>query len=77
MDSEREMDERYKRDIAYFLAHYDELLKQYPEQSIAILDQQVIASDPDPWRLLDALIERGLPVERILFEHLAPMNLIV
>ncbi len=60
----------HKKDVAYFLAHYDELLKEYPEQSIAILDQKVIASDPDPWRLLESLEERGLPVGRILIEHL-------
>ncbi len=69
--------EAHQKNIAFFLAHYDELLKHYPEQSIAILAQQVVASDPDPWHLLDILEERGLPVERILIRHLQKQPYIV
>ena len=70
MESAVEMLQRHRRDIDFYRARRDELLQQYPEQWVAILDQAVIASDADPWRLLATLEERGLPVERILFQHL-------
>jgi hypothetical protein len=34
--------ERFKKDTAYYEAHHEKLLKKYPEQWVAIFDQQVV-----------------------------------
>lgn len=62
--------EQFNKEIAYFRAHRDQLLKQHPEQWVAILDQIVVASDSEPERLIAVLRQRGIPTERVLIEHL-------
>lgn len=38
---------RFHRDVDYYQAHREELLKQYPEQWVAIFNEQVVGADPD------------------------------
>jgi hypothetical protein len=61
--------QRFKRDIDYYEAHREELLKRYPEQWVAIFNEQVAASDADFDHLLSTLDQQGVPSERALIEH--------
>lgn len=61
---------RFRRDVDYYRAHQDELLKQYPEQWIAIFNEQVVGADADYDRVLDQVEERHIPVGRVFIERL-------
>jgi Family of unknown function (DUF5678) len=61
--------QRFKRDTQYYEAHREELLTQYPEQWVAIFNQQVVGAAPDFEQLLALLEQSGIPVERTLIEH--------
>ena len=61
--------QRFKRDTQYYEAHREELLTQYPEQWVAVFNQQVVRAAPDFEQLLAMLEQNGIPVERTLIEH--------
>jgi hypothetical protein len=61
--------QRFKRDTQYYEAHREELLTQYPEQWVAVFNQQVVGAAPDFEQLLAMLEQSGVPVERTLIEH--------
>lgn len=61
---------RFKKDTAYLDTHYEELLEKYPEQWVAIYNQQVVGAAPDFDELLTELQEVGIPIERAVVEHL-------
>ena len=60
---------RFQQDSDYFESRYEELLQQYPEQWVAILNQAVVGSDTNLDRLLSRLDEEGIPIEKALIEH--------
>ena len=60
---------RFQQDVDYYEFHYEELLQQYPEQWVAILNQTVVGSDTDLDRLLSRLNSEGIPIEKALIEH--------
>lgn len=62
--------ERFKKDTAYYEAHHEELLGKYPEQWVAIYNQQVVGASSDYEQLLADVEENGVPIERTLFKHL-------
>lgn len=62
---------RFKRDVAYYEAHYQDLLARYPEQWIAIYNQAVVGTAEKFDDLLIALQQRGVPPEQTLVEHLS------
>ncbi|MBI2323141.1 MAG: hypothetical protein HYU88_13860 [Chloroflexi bacterium] len=59
-----------KRDTAYLQQHREKLLELYPEQWVAIFDEQVVGVAPEFDHLLDSLQARGVPVGQVLIEHL-------
>ena len=61
--------QRFKQDTQYYEAHREDLLKQYPEQWVAIFNQQVVGAAPDFDQLLITLEQSGIPAERALIEH--------
>ncbi len=61
--------QRFKRDTQYYEAHREELLIQYPEQWVAVFNQQVVGAAPDFEQLLAMLEQSAIPVERTLIEH--------
>lgn len=61
--------QRFKQDTQYYEAHREDLLKQYPEQWVAIFNQQVVGAAPDFDQLLRALEHSGIPAEQALIEH--------
>ena len=65
---------RLQRDVDYYQAHQAELLARYPEQWVAIFDEQVAEADPDIDRLLDKLDQRGVPKEQALVERVTAQD---
>ena len=62
--------EQYQKDIEYAETQHEELLRQYPEQWVAILNEQVVGSDSDVYQLIEQLRKQGVPTERIVLRHL-------
>ena len=62
---------RFQRDIDYYESRREQLLQQYPEQWIAILNQDIVGSDTDLKRLLQCLNQAGIPIEKALIEHVS------
>jgi hypothetical protein len=63
--------EHYNRDLDYYVAHYDELLRRYPEHWVGIYGEQVAGADPDFDRLLADLQQRGIPPSCSFIEYLS------
>ena len=62
---------RFERDVAYYEAHYQDLLARHPEQWIAIYNQAVVGVAKKFDDLLVALRQGGVPPEHALVEHLS------
>lgn len=62
--------ERFRKDTAYYEAHREELLQQYPEQWAAIFDERVVGVASDVEHLLEKLKAKGIPPGKGLVEHL-------
>ena len=71
MTQERREDQlaRFQRDVDYFESHYEQLLREHPEQWVAIFNQAVVGTDSDFDALLEALDQAGIPIERALIER--------
>ena len=54
-------DEEHLKNVRWYEAHHPELLDQYPDQWVAILDQRVVGSDDDAFGLIDQLRDNGIP----------------
>ena len=67
--------QHFRKDTAYYEAHHEELLKKYPEQWVAIFDQQVVwGASSDYEQLLADTEEKGTPIERTFFKHFSSVN---
>ena len=62
--------EGHGRDIEYYEAHYQELFAQYPDQWIAILNQEVIGASDDAFELVAELKAGGIPANDVLRRHM-------
>jgi hypothetical protein len=69
MTTQRAELQRFSRDMRYFSDHWEELLTQYPEQWIAIFNEEVAGSAPDFDQLLAELQMRGIPPEQAFVEY--------
>jgi len=61
--------ERFTEDMLYFDQHRQELLRQYPEQWVAIYHQQVVGTDKSLKRLVRQLERKGIPTGRAFVEY--------
>ena len=62
--------EEHGRDVEYYEAHYVELLAQYPDQWIAILDRKVVGASDDAFKLMVQVEADGVPSNRVLRRHM-------
>ena len=69
-DSVSQRLQRFQRDIDYYEGHREELLDRYPEQWVAIFNEEVAGTDHDAERLLVRLEEQGTPLDSALIKHL-------
>jgi Family of unknown function (DUF5678) len=60
---------RFRNDALYYEAHREELLQKYPEQWIAVLNEEIVGADADFDGLLQQLDKKGVPAERVFIEH--------
>ena len=67
VDVKKEL-QHFHEDWLFFETHYDELLEQHPEHWVAVLDKQVVGTDPDLERLMTGLKSRGVPLSKIAVE---------
>lgn len=49
---------QFEEDTSWLYEHYDRLKLEYPDQFIAVFQQQVVDHDPDLSRLMERLRER-------------------
>lgn len=61
---------RFRRDVDYYQAHQGDLLRQYPEQWVAIFNERVVGADPDYDRVLDQAKAKGISVGRVFMQRL-------
>lgn len=61
--------QRFHQDGEYYEAHRDELLHQYPEQWVAVFQQQVVGANPDYERLLDDLKAKHIPLGKVFIDQ--------
>ena len=54
----------------YYETHYQDLLDQYPEQWVAIYNQEVVGTSSDARELLMRLKQEGVPLNKALVKHL-------
>ena len=62
--------QEHGRDVEFYEAHYPELLAQYPDQWIAILDRKVVGASDDAFKLVAQLEADGVPSNRVLRRHM-------
>ena len=70
MTSTEKRIEGHGRDVSYYEAHYRELLVQYPDQWIAIVDQELVGAADDAFELVAELKARGIPAHKVLRRHM-------
>jgi len=61
--------QRFHSDVEYFDAHYQEFLDEYPEQWVAVYNQQVVGACPEFYPLLKELKKKGVPSEKVVIER--------
>jgi hypothetical protein len=61
--------QRFKRDTAYYEAHQEELVKQYPEQWVAIYDERVVGAAADLYHLLATIKAKSISPSQALVEY--------
>ena len=69
-DEDQRKDAEHRKDVQWFNQHSGELMRQYPEQWIAVLGQKVVGAAPDVYDLIDHLKEKGIAQDVILWEHM-------
>ena len=69
-DSVSQRLQRFQRDIDYYEGHREELLDRYPEQWVAIFNEQVVDTAPTIEQVLIGLRAKGVPPGQGLVEHL-------
>lgn len=60
---------RFRGDGEYYEAHQEELVKNHPEQWVAIFNRQVVGVNSDYSRLLEILEQKGVPSEHTFIEY--------
>ncbi len=63
-----------REDWDFVEANYHALQEKYPEHWIALMDKQVIASDPDPMKLAAKMRPMNLPPNRVVIEKLTDLD---
>ena len=60
---------RFHQNVEYFQMHREELLKQYPEQWVAVFDEGIVGADPDYEHLLDELQAKHVPLGKVFIQR--------
>jgi hypothetical protein len=71
-DQLRALFKRAEEEQAFWTAHYDEFLSKYPNQFVAVLDGEVVATSAHLQELELLLRERGLKPTDVWTEYFDP-----
>ncbi len=58
-------------ETAFWAEHYQEYVRKYPDQFVAVHDGKVVATSPDLESLLEQLAARSLNVQRVSTRFIA------
>jgi hypothetical protein len=67
-----------KAELRYWADNYQRFYAEYPEEFVAVRDDEVVAHDPDFWQLIEDLEGLGLAIRDdviINFISAVPLNL--
>lgn len=70
MNIQHELD-RFDADVNFLDQHRRELRERYPNQWVAVYNQELVAVAADPCRLVVQLGDRGIPPQHVYHEFLA------
>ena len=62
--------ERAERERNFCVANREALARQYPDQFVAIVDEQVVAADPDLYALTDRLQAGGHELRNVWITYM-------
>jgi len=63
--------EEFRQDAQWFSDHDAELRTQYPDQWVAVYNQEVVGASSDAYALLDDLEAKGVPSNEALIKYLS------
>ena len=63
--------EMHEKDIYFYETRREELLKKYPDQWVAILNQKVMGAADSPAELREQFKVKGIPTNRMVLRHLS------
>jgi hypothetical protein len=61
---------QFEREVRFFLAHEQELLRTHPDKWVAVYGERVVGASLDRDRLLADLRARGIPPEHAFIQRL-------
>lgn len=61
--------ERFGKDIKWANEHESELLAQYPDQWVGVLDEVVVGNSPDFDKFLEDMVQKGI-LDKVFVRHL-------
>lgn len=76
-EEQKHRDEERQKDVKYHNDNYEQFLKQYPEQWIGILGQQVIAAAFSETQLIAQLKVKGISWDLAFRSHLTERDYIL
>lgn len=62
---------RFHGDTQYFDSHYQEFLNEYPEQWVAVYNQEVVGTGPQFRPLLKQLKAQGVNLSKVVIERVS------
>jgi len=65
-------DQRFRKDIEYYEANQEEILRQHPNRWVAVFNQEVVGTAPHLDDLLGQLHDQKLPVGQVFIEYAKP-----
>jgi len=70
MKTEKQELERYREDTEYYERNRESLVRDHPNEWVAILNQKVVGASADLDELLDDLEHKQIPLGEALIEYL-------
>lgn len=69
-EAQKELD-HFRKDTKWYRDHYDELLGQYPDQWVAIYDEELVAVSPNQDEMFAALKKKGAKATKAYIQYLS------
>ena len=63
--------EAFRKDTRWYRDHYDELREQYPDQWLAVYDEELVAASPDEDEMFTELKRKHIPATKTYIKYLS------